>query len=98
MADADFNIHSQGERIEDVITSFMTCREAFAQLEILLRNIGKGLPPETETKRLTDLAHYIAYDYEELADCFMENLERNGVSGFLGSDFDNLVTVSSKKD
>lgn len=96
MADSNSNI-SRADHIVDVAGNFNTCSDVFGQIGVLLNIIKKELPEYSDAKRLAELAHYMAADFENFADCVAENTLRNGVAGFVGKDFNNLVTITNSE-
>lgn len=96
MAESNSNI-SRADHIVDVAGNFNTCSDVFGQIAVLLNIIKKELPEYTDVKKLADLAHYMAADFENFADCVAENTLRNGIAGFVGDDFNNLVTITNSE-
>lgn len=92
MADSNSNI-SRADHIVDVAGYFNTCSDAFGQIGVLLNIIKKELPEYSDTKKLAELAHYMATDYENYSGCFAESILRDGILGFVGEDHKNLVTI-----
>lgn len=65
--------------VDDVVGYFNACSDTFGQLAALLKVIEKEMTGDSDLRKLAGLGHYMATDYENIADCWREEIKTNGV-------------------
>lgn len=65
----------------DVVSYFSCCSDTFGQLAAILDSIerGAGSIPASEIKKLAQAGSYLADHFENIADCWREEVEKNSV-------------------
>lgn len=64
---------------DEVARYLETCSDVFGQLAALARAIETQSENHSDLKKLAGVAYYLAYDYENMADCWREEIKENGV-------------------
>lgn len=77
MAVADSN--QSPVHIDDVVSYFAACSNAFGQVAAILKAIEQAAPEYSEVKKLAGGAWWIANDHDNLAGCWSEEVQKNGI-------------------
>jgi hypothetical protein len=77
MTDSDF---TQKLAHDDVVAFLNSCSNTFGQLAAILKTIEKEAPEFSDLRKLAGAGHSIASDFENVADCWREEVKTNGVT------------------
>ncbi len=76
---ADGNATQNKTHIDDVAGYFNCCSDTFGQLAAILKAIEKDLPEYGDLRKLAGAGVYLATDFENMADCWREEVKAKGV-------------------
>lgn len=79
MAIADFT--ENPTNIIDVVMYLKCCSDSFGQLDSIIKVIEDQSTEFSEVRKLAGAASYIASNFENLSDCWREEIQKKGVWG-----------------
>ena len=63
---------------DDAVTWFRCCHERFGELAVLFDVLTQRIDEHDDLRKLATLGKDVASDYENMADCWREELEKGG--------------------
>lgn len=76
---ANANTTEKPTHVDDVVEYLNSCSDAFGQIAAILKAIEGDAPEYSDLRKLAGAGHYLANDFENIADCWREEIKKKGV-------------------